>query len=102
MTAQGDCFGFAVREAQKALKSTVADFKVVHGTAIHPWSKQSFEHAWIESDGEAYDWQMTEVRRTARVPIDKFYEIWKPSGVRKYSAEQAIKKALRYRHAGPW
>lgn len=93
------------------------DAILVQGTTVIPFEKpvQKIGHAWVEHRGKAYDWQTMEAGyggkfRGKGYPIEVFNEIYKPTGTRRYTQEEAIVALLKSRggdvsggpHYGPW
>lgn len=93
----GDCYRFAVQEAQQPYEVTV-----VHGTVTDPWSGKRFSHAWVERDDKAYDWQMVHIRDQKPQPIDDYYRIWKPKDMTRYPGVKSVVMMARHGHFGPW
>ena len=86
----GLCFPTATREAADR------GGEVVHALVTHPVSRMRYWHAWVERDGRVYD------NTVAQLPIAKFYELFQPKDVRRYSHYEANTCMLRTRHHGPW
>lgn len=93
----GKCYSFANNFALKHPDATIAQ-----GTVTHPWDKNKIAHAWAEWKGKVYDWQTIEARGKPPLSIKKFYELWKPQGVKKYTSEEAAIHMLKHKHHGPW
>jgi len=89
-TATGLCFPTAVKEAG------ARGGEVVHALVTHPVTRQSFWHAWVERDGRVYD------DTGAQLPVSRFYEMFEPVDVRRYSDTEAMVYAVRTGHHGPW
>jgi len=91
----GRCFPTAAQEARER------GGEIVHAIITHPWAGHEttgkpFWHAWVERDGLVYD------DAQHRMPIAKFYELFQPKDVRRYSHYEANTCMLRTRHHGPW
>jgi hypothetical protein len=71
--------------------------EVVHGT-LNIFGRRPFWHAWIEMQGEIFDVTLPD----GGLSIERAYELWEPTEVRRYTAEQAIRNAIAYGHYGPW
>ena len=95
-SAEGDCFRYAYKRVQKG-------GTLVHATVIHPWTKKPFDHAWVEDDGKAYDWQTSQgLGKGKPRMVAEFRELWKPSAEKTYTADEAKVQVLRTKHYGPW
>jgi hypothetical protein len=92
----GMCFQYAYQYMRKNGGT------VVHSTVHDPWDHHAFEHAWVEKDGMVYDWQNMVLRDTGPQPEKKFYEMWKPKNIRKFTDEEAMISLARNGHYGPW
>lgn len=95
----GTCF----RDAALRVRDTAKT--LVHGEVQHPLSGNKMWHAWVEDGQMAEDCTLGPVKEGDLcfiVPISKYYEIFQPSNVRKYSDEQAMVNLLRAKHWGPW
>lgn len=104
MIACGDCYRFAYREALRwfAAGGPLPPMVIVHGTVIDPLDGHSFQHAWVERGGDAYDWQTIIVQKKNPMPIDRFYEIWKPRDKTVYAPKDIVRNTLKHEHYGPW
>lgn len=92
---RGDCFGYACTHAQKI------GGEVVHGEVTHPWDKTKFKHAWVEHEGKVYDWQTEHLKRP-QLSVEQFHAQWKPASTRRYTSADAMKRATKSKHFGPW
>jgi hypothetical protein len=59
-------------------------------------TSETFWHAWVERDGRVYD------NTGSKISIAKFYKMFQPESVRRYSDTEAMVYAVRTRHHGPW
>jgi hypothetical protein len=77
--------------------------KVVHAMVQEPLAKnpKRYWHAWVETGERAHDWQLR-MAGTASLPIQDFYELYKPDNIQKYTPDECAKNLLRNRHHGPW
>lgn len=101
----GLCFPYANNLARQMLKDGVPeeDIIIAHGNVQDPPpSRQTnwYPHAWVESQGKAYDWQMSQ--SVISLPIETFYELRKPQEVKKYGVYEAMVLMVRHQHHGPW
>jgi hypothetical protein len=87
--AQGMCFQHAVKEAKRG-------GTVVHALVTNPVTSKRFFHAWVERKGKVYD----DLKH--HLGISRFYELFQPEEVRRYSDIEAMVYAVRTGHYGPW
>lgn len=95
----GDCFGWALWDAAKNGGT------LVHGWVIHPiFGTELMAHAWVERDGEVYDWQHCEKGMGAcPTTIEEFYEEYQPQHTASYPGNPRLAgKLFREGHYGPW
>lgn len=105
--ACGDCFRWAVQEAQR-LEPLYKTVYVVHAE-VHqydPWDKytRSYLHAWVEygsgwEDALCQDWQRKDLEP---VPLNAYYAAMQPKRIRRYRVEEAQVLSVRHKNWGPW
>lgn len=103
--ATGTCF----RDAAKYIRGT--DKTLVHGLVIHPATGKKMWHAWVEHEGMAEDCTLPSNKGQScfTVPVEKYYELFQPTNMKRYTDEQAMIGMVRarspehpYGHWGPW
>jgi hypothetical protein len=104
----GRCFSYAHQRAKEAFKSGEY-IEVLHGTVEEPYAldPKRYDHAWVEKEGVVYDWQIMKAGMGGKftglgMPVEVFYELYKPEDVKKYTPEQVIVNSVKYGHYGPW
>jgi hypothetical protein len=110
--ATGLCYPWAYKYVMKH-----PDAILVQGTTVVPFEKpvRKIKHAWVEHRGKAMDWQTMKAGygghwRGKGYPLAKFYEIYKPTNMRRYTQKEANEALLSSRggvetggpHFGPW
>lgn len=95
----GECYSYAIQFINKLGPEDSEDAMVVHGKVYDKWKDTWNDHAWVEYEGHAYDWQTS---HREPLTIEQFYEIYTPEDVKQYFAETAMINALRSGHYGPW
>lgn len=96
--AVGQCYPYATNAALSMPGSTV-----VHGVVVDPWNGNQFDHAWVEWRDKVYDWQISIGLQGGKPrPIDWWYDNWKPSRIKRYRPEEAVRNCTRSGHHGPW
>lgn len=95
----GECYSYTIQFINKLGPEKSEDAMVVHGKVYDKWKDQWYDHAWVEYEGKAYDWQTS---HRDPLTIEDFYEIYTPEDVKQYFAETAMINALRSGHYGPW
>jgi hypothetical protein len=101
----GDCFRWATMNAVKLMpkpkKGVPTETRVVHAI-VHPkWHPRAYAHAWIESQGKCYDWQMEKTGVKA-IPLEDFYSLYNPTNIKKFTPGEAVGNMVRSGHHGPW
>lgn len=104
--ATGLCFPFAMDTANEfATKDNWNDVhagpKVVHGKITTSLLKTPIDHAWVEHEGRAYDYQ-NNPRKPEGTPIADFVRAYNPKRMTAYSAEAAMINGVRAGNYGPW
>lgn len=89
----GECYSWAWRFVKDN------DGILVHGTLTNPWDGKQLSHAWVELDGYIFDWQ---TQHTDPLTINEFIRRWQPSGIKRYSKEEALINVIKFEHFGPW
>jgi hypothetical protein len=99
--ACGECFTWAYDQILKRPNATL-----VHGQVTHPkFYPHRYSHAWIEIGDEILDWQHAiGFKKRARGPMSRAYfrMVYQPIKTRRFTRAQAIKKARKVGHLGPW
>jgi hypothetical protein len=97
----GECFSWAYVNLPDARNATL-----VHAIVHDPWdASKTYPHAWIERAGRVYDWQSVAQglgpgpRGWARA---KFYEVYAPVEIQRYTYDTSRVMVVRHRHYGPW
>ena len=112
--ACGDCFRWAVQEAQRLEDSGLYKTVYVVHAEVHqcdPWDKYTrpFLHAWVEygsgrEDALCQDWQRQDLEP---VPLNAYYAAMQPKRIKRYRVEEAQALSVRpdaqgRRTWGPW
>lgn len=100
----GECFQFAIKLSTTILAEKIIPpdkVRVVHAMVKTKWHPKKYAHAWVESRGRAYDWQMN-MTRVGSIPIPDFYEFYNPTKIKKYTIQEAIRNLVKHNHYGPW
>lgn len=101
--AAGQCFTWAFREYLRR-RAAGEDVALVHAR-VSPPGGSTYWHAWIESQGRAYDWQTMEAGLSRYAgqgwPIDIFRETFRPTDEKRFTGPVGAQRA-RYGHTGPW
>jgi hypothetical protein len=99
----GDCFRFANKLGVKMLANNAPedDLFVVHATVSPKWHHRPYPHAWVESQGLCYDWQMNTTGVNS-MPMLNFYKEYKPKNIQKYHPAKAVGHMISSGHHGPW
>ena len=72
--------------------------KVVHGVVTNA-ENRTFDHAWIEAKGKAFDNNLTDKNP---MPIAKYRKVMRVRNVKEYDSKTATITWIRSRHHGPW
>jgi hypothetical protein len=100
----GDCFRFATMRAVEMIGDGIIppkDIVVVHAI-VHPrWGGNPYPHAWIESRGKCWDWQMRQTK-TYSIPVADFYKEYNPTEIKRYTGNEALRTMIKTGHHGPW
>lgn len=102
----GHCFSYANQLIQEMVNDDVIPEKniiVCHALIVEPCAKNQkrFPHAWIEANGRCYDWQR-KIAGIGSLPKEDFYELFKPTSIKKYNYTQVLVNILKFKHHGPW
>jgi hypothetical protein len=102
----GHCYDWAYRQT---IGDTPGHTTLVHGPVTAPLSRpaHTYQHAWVERDGVVQDWQCMEAHCGGNwmgrgYPIAVFEELFCPTSVHRYTADEARVLAARSGHYGPW
>jgi len=102
----GQCYSWALRQIRN---DTSGHTVLVHGTVTEPFHRplHKYPHAWVERDGKVFDWQTIEAGHGGNFmgvgfPREVFYELFKPTKMKRYNHNAALVAALRSGHHGPW
>jgi hypothetical protein len=94
----GLCFPYA----NLALRRFGDDAVVVHAKVLATThGKRRIDHAWIEHAGHVYDYQNAEILGIT-VPVSTFYQVARPTQVKRYAPDEALIMSCRTSHHGPW
>ena len=99
MEKQGNCYQWALWNAVNN------GGELVHGWILHPiFGTELTAHAWVERDGEIYDWQHCEQEMgDCPISIEEFYQEYQPQGIARYpGTPRLVGRAHRAGHYGPW
>lgn len=112
--ARGDCFVVAY---QLATESTDREYRLIHATVLRQEDGLRHPHAWVEFT-EVYEVPLPDGEGTAPVSLDSAVDrangndlllpaqVYRKFGRVKdaveYTADEAMRLALRHGHYGPW
>lgn len=105
-TPLGECYEWAYRQI---FDDDSGRTVLVHGVVTEPFKSppHKYVHAWIERDGKVLDWQTIEGGGGGHYhgvgfPVDLFYELFRPTKMRRYDQKAAMLAAVKNKHFGPW
>jgi len=111
--ACGDCYRWAFKH-HLLFKAEGKDPVLKHGKVLDRWGDTSvgqgnhYDHAWLEVEGLAMDWQtMENPARGGKYagkgwPIDEFYEYHEPQDIQSYTGMEPAELRSITKHTGPW
>ena len=99
MEKHGDCYRWALWDAVNN------GGELVHGWIVHPiFGTELTAHAWVERDGQVYDWQRCEQGMgDCPISVEEFYQEYQPQGVAHYpGTPKLVGRVHREGNWGPW